>query len=71
MSNETETHAKSKHVQRQEKLRAHDVWRDYKMDSTDSDGDCVWLAYRAKCATLMGLASSLIFTSLRGTAENF
>ena len=30
-----------------------------------SDGDRAWLAGTASCATLVGLLSSLIFTSLR------
>ena len=36
-----------------------------KLDSTNSDGDRAWLAYRASCAMLVGLQSSLIFNSLR------
>ena len=43
----------------------HMMFGGYKQDSVDSDE--VWgrLADRASCATLVGLESSLIFSSLR------
>ena len=33
-------------------------------------GSINWLAYRASCATLVGLKSSLIFSSLRDMGQN-
>jgi hypothetical protein len=62
---ETYTYAEANHVFRQDLWRTHDVWREYKKNLMDSEGGWARLAYRASCAMLVGLASSLIFTSLR------
>jgi hypothetical protein len=49
----------------------HVMFGGYKQDLTDCDGGWAWLAYRANCAMLVGLMSSLIFTLLCwGTAKN-
>jgi hypothetical protein len=43
----------------------HAIFGGYKWDSMDSDRGWARLAYRAHCATLVGLASLLIFAWLR------
>jgi hypothetical protein len=53
------------HELRQDLWRPCDAWRAYTKDSMDSNSGWAWLAYRASCATLVGLASFLIFASLR------
>jgi hypothetical protein len=65
ISAETDTYAEVRHVLRQVPWRICDIWREYKKDLTNSDGDRAWLVYRTSCAILVGLESLLIFTSLR------
>jgi len=42
----------------------------YKWDPRQSDGGRAWLAGTASCATLVGLESLLIFTSLREALQS-
>lgn len=53
------------HMLRQDPRRTLYVWRECKKDSTDGDRDQARLAYRASCAMLVGLASSLREAQLR------
>jgi hypothetical protein len=70
MSAETDAHAEGRHGLRQDSLTTHDVWREYKGDSMDSDRGWARLVYRASCEMLVGLLvfihfCLLIITSLR------
>ena len=47
----------------------HVMFGGYKLESTNSDGDWAWLAYRSRCTTLVCLESLLIFYLLRHSQE--
>jgi hypothetical protein len=53
MSDETNVHVEAKHVLRQALWKINGISR----TPWDRDGGGAWLAYRASCATLVGLLS--------------